>query len=78
LELVPAKSTEPDMNMDYMDDKDPIVAEVRRARAEIAAMCNYDDDLIDEYVHQRAKEIQEKYPGKRGRHDEKETAAGGE
>ena len=45
--------------MDYMDDEDPIVAEVRRARAEIAAMCNYDDDLIDEYVHKRAKEIQE-------------------
>ena len=62
------------MNMDYMDDEDPIVAEVRRARDEIAAMCNYDDDLIDEYVHKRAKEIQEKYPGKRGRHDEKETA----
>ena len=47
--------------MDYMDDADPIVAEVRRAREEIAAMCNYDDDLIDEYVHQRAKAIREQW-----------------
>jgi hypothetical protein len=64
--------------MDFMDDEDPIVAEVRRARAEIAAMCNYDIDLIHEYVHQRAKEIQEKYPGKRGSSAEKETGAGRE
>jgi hypothetical protein len=62
--------------MDYMDDEDPIVAEVRRARAEIAAMCNYDIGLIHEYVHQRAKEIQEKYPGKRCSSAEKETGAG--
>jgi hypothetical protein len=47
--------------MDYMDDADPIVAEVRRAREEIAAMCNYDDDLIDEYVHQRANAIREQW-----------------
>jgi hypothetical protein len=47
--------------MDYMDDADPIVAEVRRAREEIAAMCNYDDDLIDEYVHQRANVIREQW-----------------
>jgi hypothetical protein len=59
--------------MDYMDDEDPIVAEVRRTRAKISAMCNHDFDLIHEYVHQRAKEIQAKYPGKRGSSDQKET-----
>jgi hypothetical protein len=64
--------------MDYMDDEDPIVAEVRRARDAIAARCNYDPVLIDEYVHRRAKEIQEKYPGKRGSCDEKETGPGRE
>jgi hypothetical protein len=62
------------MNMDYMDDEDPIVAEVRRTRAKISAMCNHDPVLIDEYVHRRAQEIQERYRGKRGSSDEKETA----
>jgi hypothetical protein len=64
--------------MDYMDDEDPIVAEVRRTRDKIAAMCNYDPVLIDEYAHQRAKAIQERYRGKRGSSDEKETAPGRE
>ena len=46
--------------MDSLNDNDPIVAEVRRAREEIAAMCDYDYDRIAEYVRQQAREIRER------------------
>jgi len=46
--------------MDSLNDDDPIVAEVRRARDEIAATCDYDYDRIAEYVRQQAREIRER------------------
>lgn len=42
--------------MNSLDD-DPIVAEVRRIREEIAAACDYDYERIAQYVHQQAQEI---------------------
>jgi hypothetical protein len=42
------------------DDDDPIVAEVRRVREEIAAKCDHDYDRIAEYVRQQAREIRER------------------
>jgi hypothetical protein len=46
--------------MDFLDDDDPIVAEVRRIREEIAAKFDYDYGRIAEYVRQQAKEIRER------------------
>jgi hypothetical protein len=46
--------------MDPLEDDDPIVAEVRRIREEIAASCDYDYDRIAEYVRQQANEIRER------------------
>jgi hypothetical protein len=46
--------------MNTVDDDDPIVAEVRRAREEIAAMCDYDYKRIAEYVRQQDMEIRER------------------
>jgi hypothetical protein len=43
--------------MDPLNDDDPIVAEVRRVREEIAAKFDHDYDRIAEYVHQQAQEI---------------------
>jgi hypothetical protein len=48
------------MSMNSVDDDDPIVAEVRRAREEIAAMCDYDYKRIAEYVRQQDMEIRER------------------
>jgi len=46
--------------MNSVDDDDPIVAEVRRAREEIAAMCDYDYKRIAEYVRQQDMEMRER------------------
>jgi len=43
--------------MDPLNDDDPIVAEVRRVREEIAAKFDHDYDRIAEYVHQQSQEI---------------------
>jgi hypothetical protein len=42
------------------EDDDPIVAEVRRVREEIAAKFDHDYDRIADYVHQQAREIRER------------------
>jgi hypothetical protein len=46
--------------MNEPKDDDPIVAEVRRARDEIAAMCDYDYKRLAEYVRQQDMEIRER------------------
>jgi hypothetical protein len=46
--------------MNSADEDDPIVAEVRRAREEIAAMCGHDYKRIAEYVRQQDIEIRER------------------
>jgi hypothetical protein len=46
--------------MNSVDDDDPIVAEVRRAREEIAAMCDHDYKRIAEYVRQQDMELRER------------------
>lgn len=50
---------------------DPIVAEVRRAREEIAAICDYDIHKIGEYVRYCTQDL----PGKRVSFDEKTACA---
>jgi hypothetical protein len=44
------------MNMDYMDDEDPIIGEVRRARGAIADLCGNDARRIAEYCNHGAEE----------------------
>jgi len=46
---------------------DPIVAEVRRIREEIAAKCDYDIHRIFEYAHQQAKQLREERKAKQQR-----------
>jgi hypothetical protein len=48
------------MNMESLEDDDPIVAEVRRVREEIAAMCDYDYDRIADYVREQSRQIRER------------------
>ena len=46
--------------MDLPNDDDPIVAEVRRIREEIAAKCDYDYDRIVEYCRQQTKQVRQR------------------
>jgi hypothetical protein len=60
--------------MDSPNDDDPIVAEVRRVREEIAAECSYDYDRIVEYCQQQAKQIRERMAERRRTQAEEEAA----
>jgi hypothetical protein len=53
--------------MDLPYDDDPIVAEVRRIREEIAARFDYDSGRIAEYVRQSARETWAEWNAKRQR-----------
>ena len=44
---------------DLANYDDPIVAEVRRIREEIAAKCDYDSDRIAEYCRKEGRRIRE-------------------
>ena len=61
--------------MDCPDENDPIIAEVRRIREEIAAKCGYDTHRIFEYCRQRAQEIQERWAQEDRARAEEESAS---
>lgn len=60
------------LNPPIEEDPDPIVAEVRRAREAIAAICDYDIRKISEYVRYCTQDR----PGKRASLDKKTSTRG--
>jgi hypothetical protein len=58
-----------DTTVIFPDENDPIIAEVRRIREEIAAKCGHDIRRIFEYAHQQAKRFDEEQRIRRQRQE---------